>query len=94
MEDGEFKKIACSCEKATFLIEKKQIVNLSMREKLALKIHLAGCSSCRIFEQQSLLIIKLVRDLFLEPRVTEDVKLDDDFKKKMHDQIMAKLEKK
>ena len=81
MEKSEFKKIAYNCKKATFLIEKKQIGNISMRENLELKIHLACCSTCRIFEQQSILINKLVQDLFHEPQVTTDIELDDDLKK-------------
>lgn len=81
------------CCKSTFLIEKKQIGGISMREKLELKIHLAGCSVCRIFERQSLMINKLVHDLFHEPKVADGFKLDDDFKKKMQDQIMEKLDK-
>ncbi len=61
-----------------------------MHEKLELRIHLAGCSDCRIFEQQSLVINKLVHDLFDEPKAT---KLDNEFKKKVQDQIMEKPEK-
>jgi hypothetical protein len=93
MEESRFKKIAYNCKKATFLIERKQIGNISMREKLELKIHLAGCFACRIFEQQSIAINKRVHALFHEPQVTKGIKLDDDFKKKMQDQIMEKLEK-
>ncbi|MBN9383574.1 MAG: hypothetical protein J0H74_22640 [Chitinophagaceae bacterium] len=91
MEESEFEKIAYNCKKATFLIEKKQIRNISMREKLELKIHLECCSACRIFERQSILINKLVRDLSHVPQVTSDIKLDDDFKKKMQGQITEKL---
>jgi len=82
-----------NCKKATFLIEKKQIITISMQEKLELKAHLAGCSMCRMFAQQSIVINKLVHDLFHEPQVTRDIKLDDEFKKKMQDQIIEKLEK-
>ncbi|GAA3977518.1 zf-HC2 domain-containing protein [Mucilaginibacter dorajii] len=92
MKESGFKKIVYNCKKATFLIEKKQIGNLSMREKLELKIHLAGCSVCRIFVYQNIVINKLVYNLFNEPQVTKGFKLDDDFKKKMQVQIMEKLE--
>ena len=94
MEESGFKKIAYNCKRATLLIEKKQIGNISMREKLELKIHLACCPACGVFERQSKLINKLVHDLFDEPQVTSDIKLDDDFIKKMQGQIMEKLEKK
>lgn len=75
------------------LIEKKQVCSITIREKSELKIHLAGCSVCRIFEQQSIVINKLVHDLFHEPKVNTGIRLDDDFKKKMQDQITEKLEK-
>lgn len=90
MEGSVFKEIAYNCKKATFLIEKKLIGKISMRERLVLKIHLTGCSACRIFEQQSLMINKLVHDLFNEPKAT---KLDNEFKSKVQDQIMEKIEK-
>ncbi|EHQ24454.1 zf-HC2 domain-containing protein [Mucilaginibacter paludis] len=83
------KNIAYNCRKATWLIEKKQIGGITIREKLELKVHLAGCSECRMFEQQSIVINKLVRDLFHELQITKGIKLDGDFKKKMHDQIMT-----
>ncbi len=75
------------------LIEKKQVCSITIREKSELKIHLAGCSVCRIFEQQSIVIDKLVHDLFHEPKVTKGIRIDEDFKKKMQDQIMEKLKK-
>ena len=87
------KNIAYNCKKATLLIERKQVGSITIREKLELKVHLAGCSACRMFEQQSILINKLVHDLFHKPQATEGTKLDNDFKKKMEDQIMEKLEK-
>ena len=93
MEESELKKIAYNCKKATFLIEKKQIGSISMREKLELKIHLAGCSVCRIFEQQSIVINKLVHDLFHEPKPNELIKLDDNFKRELQQRIEEKLNK-
>jgi len=92
MEESELKKIAYNCKKATFLIEKKQIGSISMREKMELKIHLAGCSVCRIFEQQSIVINKLVHDLFHEPKLSE-FKLDDKYKNELQDRILEKLGK-
>lgn len=93
MEESELKKIAYNCKKATFLIEKRQIGSISMREKMELKIHLAGCSVCRIFEQQSIVINKLVHDLFHEPKPNELVKLDDNFKRELQHRIEEKLNK-
>ena len=87
---GEIKKIAYNCKKATLLIEKKQIVSLSLREKLELKIHLAGCSVCRIFEKQSVMINQMVKDLFHDAEKRE-IKLDDDYKEALQQKIEEKL---
>jgi len=86
------KKIQYNCRKATFLIEKKQSEPISLREKLELKIHLAGCSVCRIFEQQSILINKMVKDLF-EHEEVHDLKLDEGFKKDLQEMINEKMDK-
>lgn len=86
------KKIVYNCRKATFLIEKKQITPLNMRESLELKIHLAGCSICRIFQQQSILINKMVHQLFTASK-HQELKLDDDFKKKLQERIDKEINK-
>jgi hypothetical protein len=93
LEKDEIKKIAYNCKKATFLIEKKQISGITSLEKLELKIHLAGCSVCRIFEQQSININRFVKELFHAPMQSQG-KLDDDFKMKLQDRIERKLNKK
>jgi len=90
MDESKLKKIAANCKKATYLIEKNQIGVLNKRETLELKIHLAGCSECRIFEHQSIVINKLVNDLFHEPKI-EEFKLDDEFKKEMQDRVDKSL---
>ncbi|OKS88085.1 hypothetical protein [Mucilaginibacter polytrichastri] len=92
MNDNTLRKIAYNCKKATFLIEKKQVGSITVREKLELKIHLAGCAVCRTFEQQSIVINKMVHDLFHEPKLNE-LKLDDDFKRKLQGSIDEKLDK-
>lgn len=51
-----YKKITYDCKKATFLIEKQELAGLSVVEIVMLKIHLAGCSLCRLYQKQSLLI--------------------------------------
>ena len=81
-------KIAYNCRKATFLIEKKQIGNLSLSEKIELKIHLAGCSVCRLFQQQSIVINTMVRT-----HLHGGIKLDDEFKKDLQDLIDKELNK-
>jgi hypothetical protein len=84
---NRFKKIVYNCHKATFLIEKKQIGTITFREKIELKIHLTGCVICRIFQQQSILINRTVKDLFQH----RQMKLEDDFKKQLQRRIDEEL---
>lgn len=42
-----------SCKKATYLVSKKEENKLTWLEKIKLNGHLAICSVCRRFEQQS-----------------------------------------
>lgn len=81
-------KIAYNCQKATFLIEKKQLSPLSSREKMELKIHLAGCAVCRLFQQQSIFINKMFS------RTADhyaNIKLDEDFKSRLQQKINQQL---
>ena len=84
------KKIVYNCKQATFLIEKKSITRLSFREVIELRIHLYGCSFCRIYKKQSRVINEMVQELF-RSSIRPDVKLDDDFKKELQDRIEAEL---
>jgi len=85
----EEERIAYNCRKATLLIEKKQSVELTGREKMELQLHLAGCYICRVYEHQSILINKMMHNIFNSPRV--EAKLDDEFKIKMQEKIDQKL---
>jgi hypothetical protein len=89
---NKLKKIQYNCKQATFLIEKKQTGRLTLREKLELKIHLAGCSVCRIFQKQSILINRLVFTLFHISH-PEEKKLDDYFKRELQERIDEDLKK-
>ena len=88
----EITKIAYNCRQATLLIEKKQTEDLSAREKMELKIHLAGCYICRVYEQQSLLISNMVNNMFKSSKLT-GLKLDDDYKATLKKRIEEKLNK-
>jgi len=88
---GPIKKIAYNCRKATFLIEKQQISSITLREKIELKIHLAGCSICKIFQTQSILINKMVGKHLADQH--KDLILDNDFKDQMQQKINEKLHK-
>lgn len=86
MEMNTLKKVIYNCRQATFLIEKKQLAQLTLREKVELRIHLAGCSVCKIFQQQSILINKLVSTHFQRSSAKE-LKLDNEFKKTLQELI-------
>lgn len=83
-------KIAYNCKKATFLIEKKQLSSLTTREKTELKIHLAGCAVCRLFQQQSIFITQLFKTK-QRLELYADIKLDEDFKSALQQKIEQKL---
>jgi len=85
----EEERIAYNCRKATLLIEKKQSIELTGREKMELQLHLAGCYICRVYEHQSILINKMMHNIF--NHAGSEVKLDEDFKMKMQKKIDQKM---
>jgi hypothetical protein len=84
------KKIIYNCKKATFLIDKKEMGTISLREHIELRIHLIGCSFCRIYGKQSQAINKMVRELF-QSAMQSGTKLDDSFKKDLQEKIEEEL---
>lgn len=84
------KKIIHNCKQATYLIEKKSIKRLSFREAIELRIHLFGCSFCRIFDKQSHVINNMVKELF-KNAMQPNPRLDDTFKKELQDRIEEEL---
>ena len=89
---GPLKKIQYNCEKATFLIEKKLISRITFREQIELRIHLLGCSVCRIYQNQSGKINEMVHQLF-HTAVNKDTHLDENFKKDLQERIEEELNK-
>jgi transcription initiation factor IIE alpha subunit len=88
----ELKKIAYNCKKATYLIEKQQLAKITLREQMELKIHLAGCSICVTFMQQSAVINQMARKIFHPHK--DDLRLQDDFKVQLQKRINDQLDKK
>ena len=86
------KKIIHNCKKATYLIDKKEMDGITLREHIELRIHLIGCSFCRIYGKQSRMINKMVRELF-KSAMQPGTKLDDDFKKDLQEKIEEELNK-
>lgn len=87
------KKIAYNCRRATFLIEKQNLSGISIKQQYELKFHLAGCSVCQLFQQQSLLIDRIVKNHFF----TEEANLpnlDTNFKQSLKRRIEDELYRK
>lgn len=80
-------KIIYNCRQATFLIEKKEIAGLTLRERMELKIHLAGCVVCRVFQEQSVMINKMVREMLDQ----SPVKLSDRYKQALQERINEEM---
>ena len=89
---NQLKKIQYNCRQATFLIEKRQIGKLTFREVIELRIHLAGCSVCKLYDKQSHIIAAMVKQLFDHSNQAE-IKLDDSYKKELHDLIEDEINK-
>ncbi|MGZ3778562.1 MAG: hypothetical protein ACXVPV_16935 [Bacteroidia bacterium] len=85
------KNITHNCKHATLLIEKRLVSQLTLREKIFLRIHLFGCDWCRLYRKQTGKINKMVRQLFHSH--VQDVKLDENFKKGLQDRIEEELNK-
>ena len=86
---NKLQQIAYNCRRATLLIEKQQLVRLTMTERAELRIHLTGCTVCRLFQQQSNVINKMIKDL-LHTR-GELYHLDNAFKHTLQDRINKRL---
>jgi len=86
------KNIIYNCRKATFLIEKKQLSPLTFQEKVELRIHLTGCSFCRLFQKQSISINLMVHELFHQAKPIEKG-LDEAYKKELQERIENELNK-
>lgn len=84
-------KIQYNCRQATFLIEKKSLARLTFRETVELRIHLYGCSFCRLFGKQSAVINDMVKELLRTSK--PNIKLDEDFKRELQDRIERELNK-
>lgn len=90
---NSLKRIAYNCRRATFLIEKQNLSGISIKQQYELKFHLAGCSVCQLFQQQSLLINKIVKKHFFTD--AENLpKLDIKFKQSLEKLIESELNQK
>jgi len=75
-----------NCQKATFLIEKRKLTRISLREILFLYYHLYQCKLCTLFKKQSHLIDHAFLQIFSEGIPTLD--------EKSKNEIQAKIDSK
>lgn len=68
------------------------IRRLTFREAIELRIHLAGCSVCVLYDKQSKAINHMVKQLF-NPSRPREIRLDDNFKNNLQDRIEEELNK-
>jgi len=59
-----FKRLMISCEKATFLMEKKKLIRLSWMERIQLRLHKSMCTACRMYGKQSRVLDHLLKKYF------------------------------
>ena len=86
------KRVIYNCKKATLLIEKREMDRLTFKEAFELRVHLFGCSFCRIYKKQSVVINQMVQQLF-HSSSHKGAKLDDVFKQELQDRIEDELNK-
>ncbi|MBS1503952.1 MAG: hypothetical protein JST32_17920 [Bacteroidetes bacterium] len=86
------KKITHNCKHATYLIEKKLIGRLTLRERIFLRIHLFGCGVCRLYQSQTQKINTMIRQL-LHVSSVQNAGLDENFKKELQERIEDELNK-
>jgi hypothetical protein len=90
---SRLRNIIYNCREATYLIEKKLVGKITLREKAQLHIHFYGCSVCKLFNKQSHLLNTMMKQLVINNEL-RDLKLDEEFKNKMQHRIEAELNKK
>jgi len=89
---GYLKRVIYNCKKATLLIEKREMASLTFKEAFELRLHLFGCSFCRIYKKQSAVINQMVKQLFHDSSHV-GAKLDDTFKQELQGRIEDELNK-
>lgn len=60
-----------SCQKATYLLEKRTHGKLNLIERIQLKLHLSICGHCARYEKEAKLIDKAIREVIKEQNEKE-----------------------
>lgn len=74
-------KLFLSCLKATELIEKKLHFKLSFSEKMQLRAHKMMCDACKLYEKQSILLEKGIKQYHEKQTTGKDL---DDLKQQIN----------
>ena len=53
--------VMLNCDKATYLLSKRETEKLKCAERIKLRMHLVSCKYCRMFAQQTRYITKQIR---------------------------------
>lgn len=88
----QYRNIFYNCKKATFLIDKRNLEGISPLQQIELRLHLLGCSVCRLYQSQSRMVDQMVRDFYTNS-FKPVVGLDAGFKKGLEEEILKELKK-
>jgi hypothetical protein len=87
-------KLMLSCDEATMLITRSDFEQLSSIKQFKLKMHLASCSMCRNFKQQSSIITSRINVLKKDLDANKmRIALSEDSKNNLQDLINKNLQK-
>lgn len=74
MENKSNKKFMITCKEATMISVKKAEINVSLKNRLRLFMHLLICQYCRLFEKQNKIIDKLLKNWKTSKKLSESDK--------------------
>lgn len=67
-------KFIITCKEATMISVQKAEINVSLKDKLRLYMHLVICQYCRLFEKQNKVIDNLLKNWKTSKKLTESDK--------------------
>lgn len=79
-----------NCKHATYLIEKRTNVRLSIREWLEMQAHLAICPLCTLYKEQSKLLQQMIVKIF-QKRRDVTIAMDEHVKEALERLVNEKL---
>lgn len=57
------KKMMISCKRATEMMEKKDLIGLTLLESFSLVFHTSICSACKLYKKQLVALNKLIENV-------------------------------